>query len=80
LEGYSHQASLIFVDEKAGVVELVAEINELLALEEKITFGVSALPVNGIVIRILGNRGEQLFNCLQSTCNLITAKAPVLKS
>ena len=61
-EGYSHQASLIYIDEKAHINNLISNINNWLLCHEDICFGVSALPVNGVIIRMLGNKAEQLFN------------------
>ncbi|MCW3108704.1 MAG: urease accessory protein UreD [Segetibacter sp.] len=76
-EGYSHQASFIYIDEAADINELIPEIIEMLSVHENICFGVSALPVNGIVVRLLGYKGEQLYNCLQLIARLLTAKEVV---
>lgn len=65
LEGYTHGATLIFVNETAVVKPLIEEVSEWLALQQDVTFGISALPVNGCIVRILGYKGEQLYNCLK---------------
>jgi urease accessory protein len=70
LEGYTHQASFIFINEDAPARELYTGISELLSNEKEITFGVSSLPVNGLSVRLLGYRGEQLYNCLQRLAHL----------
>ena len=62
LEGYSHQASLIYIDERTNINDLISIINNSLLCHENICFGVSALPINGVLIRMLGNKAEQLFN------------------
>lgn len=72
-EGFSHQASLIYLNEVVKVNGLISEINELLLVEQNICFGVSALPVNGIVVRLLGHKAEQLHNILQTIADFINA-------
>jgi urease accessory protein len=74
LEGYTHQASLIILDEKINCVELKEMLHDHLSLQEGISFGVSNAPVNGVIIRILGYKGEQLFHLQQSLINLMCAK------
>lgn len=70
LEGYTHQASFIFINEDAPVRELYTKISERLNKESEIAFGVSLLPVNGLSVRLLGYRGEQLHNCLKQLAHL----------
>lgn len=65
LEGYTHQASLIFLDETASVNASVDQVNEWLILQDQICFGVSALSINGVVVRLLGYKAEQLYECLK---------------
>ena len=74
-EGFSHQASLIYMDEKANITGLIANINNWLLCLENICFGVSALPVNGIIVRLLGYRGEQLLDCINKITDLFLKKA-----
>lgn len=74
-EGFSHQASLIYIDEKANITELISNINNWLSDLENICFGVSALPVNGITVRLLGYKGEQLFDCINKITDLFLKKA-----
>jgi urease accessory protein len=71
MEGYSHQASFIYLDDAAPVQDLYREISELLNEEEDVCFGVSVLPVNGLTVRLLGYRGEQLYECLKQITQLI---------
>lgn len=73
-EGYSHQASLIYIDETADINTAISEINQMLSGQEKICFGVSALPVNGVIIRMLGYKGEQLYKCLQRIAHFFSDK------
>jgi urease accessory protein len=39
--------------------------------EENISFGISETAANGFVLRVLGNGGEQLFNCFQQVQNFL---------
>jgi len=73
-EGYSHQASLIYIHSPANVNELISAVNQLLAAQQDICFGVSALPVRGITVRLLGHKAEQLYNCLQMVESLFAVK------
>jgi urease accessory protein len=65
-EGYTHQASLIYLDESAALEEVNVEIKKILSNLDGVCFGVSALPVKGLILRILGAKAEQMYACLQS--------------
>ncbi len=65
LEGYTHQASLIFIGKAADSKSIIENIIKRLNQQEGICYGVSSLPVNGIIIRILGLKAEQLYSCLR---------------
>ncbi|NLR61397.1 urease accessory protein UreD [Chitinophaga polysaccharea] len=66
MEGYTHQATLIYVNTGAGVAaDLPDQLYALLEEEEGIIAGASASGPYSTVVRILGNGGEQLFNCLR---------------
>lgn len=69
LEGYSHQATLIFLNEKVVVKKLINEITEFLSAQNEIIFGITSAQKNGLIIRMLGNKGEQLFDCLHTIAN-----------
>jgi urease accessory protein len=73
LEGYTHQATFIYLNTGNNNVEyeLIAEILKIMEYEENISFGVSEMAANGIVLRVLGNGGEQLFNCFQQIQNFL---------
>ncbi len=66
LEGYSHQASLVYLHSTTPVKPLIEQLIQLLTGENEIDFGITEAPVNGIVIRILGNKAEQLYDCLKT--------------
>lgn len=71
LESYTHQASLIILNESINTSLIKEEIAVLLSEVNEIDFGVTNAPVNGIIVRILGNKAEQLFHLLQSISLLI---------
>ena len=65
LQGYTHQASLVYLDENAGIKTLIPRLYELVSSQEGISIGISAAPVNGLMVRMLGQKAEQLFDCLK---------------
>jgi urease accessory protein len=65
LQGYTHQASLIYLDENADIKTLTGMIGELLSPQKQISIGITAAPVNGLIVRLLGQKAEQLFDCLK---------------
>ena len=64
MEGYTHQASLIYLDRNKVQKKLTEVIGSFLSMQHNITFGITAAPANGIIIRILGYQAEQLHHCL----------------
>jgi urease accessory protein len=62
LEGYTHQSTLLFINDKVGTEKISAHCNEILSGGKDIAFGISGLPVNGLIIRVLGYKAEQLFD------------------
>ena len=79
LEGFTHQASMIYLHEEADVAQLCTLIQQLLSAETDIEFGVSAAPVNGVIVRIMGMGAEQLMDCLhlitENIDQLVTIKS-----
>lgn len=61
-EGFTHQSTLLFIDEQISVQQCTDLVVQTLNDLPGISFGVSALPVNGIIVRILGYKAEELFN------------------
>jgi urease accessory protein len=64
LEGYTHQATLTCVGSmlRPGIIE---NIYDLLLQENDISFGVSALSVDGFIVRLMGYKAEQLHSILK---------------
>ena len=71
LEGFTHQASLIYLSERSQPDQLLNMIMEKLSLLENIEFGLSVLPVKGLIVRIMGYKAEQLFNLLQDIASIL---------
>jgi len=62
-EGYTHQATLLYVSHKAS--ELKLELDEILTGRySEIDFGFSHCSDHGVVIRALGNDGELMYDWL----------------
>lgn len=80
LENCTHQASLIFINEAADTKSIIKDINEKLNQQEGICFGVSSLPVNGVIIRILGFKAERLYSCLKNIANHLSSDCIVAAS
>jgi urease accessory protein len=70
-EGYTHQASLLYLQEEIPVPEVIASLLEWLQQQEGLCFGITALPVSGVLVRILGYKGETLHHCLQQLAALL---------
>lgn len=70
LQGYTHQASLIYLNADADIKQLIPILLDLLSSQNDINFGITAAPVNGLLVRILGQKAGQLYDCLQlvATC------------
>ncbi len=71
LEGYTHQASLIFLHESAEIKKIQTELLELLSAERNIAYGVTLAPVNGLIVRLLGHGAEQLHKLIIKMNTLI---------
>jgi urease accessory protein len=72
-EGHSHQASMIIFDKPETITNAYAAINNYLQQLQQVTFGISTLSNNGIIVRLLGHKAEQLYNCQQRIAALVTA-------
>lgn len=65
MEGHTHQATLIYLNETVVVKDLIDRISHQLMAEKEMTFGITTAPANGFVLRLLGFKAEQLFDCLK---------------
>ncbi len=71
-EGFTHQGSLIYLCEKADIKLLAGEISRRLSIEKDCMFGVTKAPVKGLIVRMLAQSAEQLFDCLKQVGELLT--------
>ena len=71
LEGYTHQSTLLFINDHADMKKISSACKELLSGIEDIIFGISELPINGLICRLLGQKSEKLFNCNNNLALLI---------
>lgn len=69
LEGFTHQASWLLID-KNITEDTIDKINDYLEHQGKITFGITALQVQGFAVRILGHSAEELYDCLKHITSL----------
>ena len=76
-EGYTHQATLLYLHESACNEELKKKLICEMELEQNISFGISALAVSGVVVRVLGHKAEQLFLLLRRLSLLIESSTDV---
>ncbi|MBW4891840.1 urease accessory protein UreD [Mucilaginibacter sp. HMF5004] len=70
MEGYTHQASLICI----GYQTLKEIINSYLTNEQHIAYGVTEGPKCAIIVRILGQKSEQLHHCLKYIAAMVNVK------
>jgi urease accessory protein len=77
LEGFTHQASLIYLDEKAPDVELSKSLQTFLSEQKDIAFGITRAPMKGLIIRLLGQKAEQLYDCLVTIGEMINTEKTI---
>lgn len=74
LEGFTHQATLMFINDHMHVDKAVARLHEWLSQHDGVCFGVSALQVNGLMVRVLGYKAELLHALLKQVAELINSE------
>lgn len=80
LEGYTHQASFIFLHDQADMKLFCDEVYDFLMSKNEIAFGVSVTHCNGLLVRILGYKAEQLYAYLKNIASLIQENKELLAS
>lgn len=75
-EGFTHQSTLLFIDEQINVQRCIDLVVQTLNDRPGLSFGASALPVNGIIVRMLGYKAEELFG-LQQQLGLLLQTATI---
>jgi len=64
LEAFSHSGSIFIVDEKVALKALKQKVDTWLGNYKEIEFGSSEATVNGLVVKILANGAEHLFQII----------------
>lgn len=66
MEGYTHQGTFIHINTgKHDIESLIEDTFSFLQSEENVAYGVSQPFTNCMMVRILGNGGEQLYNAFR---------------
>ena len=78
-EDFTHQANLLILPAKPNGSALLKIVHDFFLKKNNIAAGVTEVAANGILIRILGTSGEQLFSCLQEVCSLLQETLVPLK-
>jgi urease accessory protein len=65
MEGFTHQASLIYLSDNRPVSLFVHGLHDWLGLQQGLVFGISSPRQDCFVLRLLGQKAEQLFECLK---------------
>jgi urease accessory protein len=74
MEGFTHQASLLYV---GGLGMSRDEIERYLAILEGTVYGVSEGPAGSLVVRILGNKAEPLHTALKVMAGMLSCFKPM---
>ncbi|GAA3943128.1 urease accessory protein UreD [Chitinophaga oryziterrae] len=69
-EEYTHQAALLWHDETRDMIIMSDLINGMLSAEKGITAGVSQTASGALLVRILGQGGEQLYSIFKKIAAL----------
>lgn len=77
MEQYTHQATLLYIKENIDVKDLADIVDENLSSQQNITYGITALPVSGILVRIMGHKAEQLFDCVKQLAAVIESSKKI---
>jgi urease accessory protein len=77
MEGFTHQASFIYFNEQASIKSLCDELHELLLSYPGISFGVTQAHPHALLIRLLGYKAAQLFDCMKTVAQFIQSPKPV---
>ncbi|TWV99746.1 urease accessory protein UreD [Chitinophaga pinensis] len=73
-ETYSHQASLLWYDKQQDMTAMGDIIHECLSAEKNITAGVSRTASGALLLRVLGQGGEQLYELFKKIALLAGAE------
>jgi urease accessory protein len=71
MEGFTHQATLLYIKQNIDVKELGSVLDDHLSSQQNITYGITALQVSGLLVRIMGYSAEQLFDSIKQLASII---------
>lgn len=72
LEGFTHQASLIYFNDSMESKSVKQQIDDFLATQENLLFGTSKTNGNGLIIKILHHNSEKLFLLLKELTQIFS--------
>jgi urease accessory protein len=70
LEGFTHQATLICLANHI-ITDRLNKVHDYLSYQKEILFGITSTAGNGLLIRILGHKAEQLYHHLHAITSLL---------
>ncbi|MGO4294940.1 urease accessory protein UreD [Chitinophaga sp. RAB17] len=75
MEGYTHQATFLFFDthENVAMNETADSLHRYLEEQPRMLAGVTRTQGGGVMVRLLGHSGEQLYECQQQLARLLSA-------
>ncbi|MBS1565466.1 MAG: urease accessory protein UreD [Bacteroidetes bacterium] len=71
-EGYTHHASLLYIGDHTTAD--TQPIRDYLDRQPDVLYGISAAPVKGLIVRLLGYKAEQLLACLRHMATLLSTQ------
>lgn len=78
-EGFTHQASFIYLEESIAIPTLIQQFYDWLEAQPQLCFGITALPENGLLVRLLGYKAEYLHGLLKKLAALLPAPVATSK-
>lgn len=72
LEGFTHQASLIYFNDSKELKLVKQQIDDFLSAEENLLFGTSETNGSGLIIKILHHNSEKLFLLLKELTEIFS--------
>jgi urease accessory protein len=73
LEGFTHQATLLFWSQDKNEDECIALLDEFLAQQTELVYGITTAS-QAVEVRLLGYKSELLYDCLKAMAALLTVR------
>lgn len=80
MEGFTHQSSLLYLSDNIDLKTIATTLDEYLSSLDGTEHGITALPVQGLLVRVMGCSAEQLFDAARQCAAIIqslTVKNPL---